>query len=212
MSRAKKDTPPRFPEFRDAFLELMGDMTLDQFSKKLEMSRATVGFYAAGQRIPDALGLKKIAEKCSVSADWLLGLTDLQTNDADLRNVCEYTGLSEKALKMILTYKEVTKRPTNRTIKRLKWIFNKTLESSCFFHLLRSLSCYIDAYSIVNKNISGENFYYGNLHEVDGLGFFDADILSLRANKAEEYLDELLNEIVEESENQSDNPLVYWEK
>lgn len=75
MSRAKKDTPPRFPEFRDAFLELMGDMTLDQFSKKLEMSRATVGFYAAGQRIPDALGLKKIAEKCNVSADWLLGLT-----------------------------------------------------------------------------------------------------------------------------------------
>ena len=55
MSRAKKDTPPRFPEFRAAFLELMGDMTLDQFSKKLEMSRATVGFYAAGQRIPDAL-------------------------------------------------------------------------------------------------------------------------------------------------------------
>lgn len=70
MSRAKKNTPPpRFPEFRAAFLELMGDMTLDQFSKKLGMSRATVGFYAAGQRIPDALGLKKIAEKCNVSAD-----------------------------------------------------------------------------------------------------------------------------------------------
>ena len=81
MSRAKKDTPPRFPDFRDAFLELMGDMTLDQFSKKLEMSRATVGFYAAGKRIPDALGLKKIAEKCNVSADWLLGLTNTRSQD-----------------------------------------------------------------------------------------------------------------------------------
>ena len=59
MNRAKKDAPPRFPEFRGAFLELMGDMTLEQFAKKLGMSRATVGFYAAGQRIPDALGLKK---------------------------------------------------------------------------------------------------------------------------------------------------------
>ena len=58
MNRAKKDAPPRFPEFREAFLELMGDMTLEQFAKKLGMSRATVGFYAAGQRIPDALGLK----------------------------------------------------------------------------------------------------------------------------------------------------------
>ena len=50
MNRAKKDAPPRFPEFREAFLELMGDMTLEQFAKKLGMSRATVGFYAAGQR------------------------------------------------------------------------------------------------------------------------------------------------------------------
>ena len=51
MNRAKKDAPPRFPEFREAFLELMGDMTLEQFAKKLGMSRATVGFYAAGQTI-----------------------------------------------------------------------------------------------------------------------------------------------------------------
>ena len=33
MNRAKKDAPPRFPEFREAFLELMGDMTLEQFAK-----------------------------------------------------------------------------------------------------------------------------------------------------------------------------------
>ena len=101
MSRAKKDTPPRFPEFRDAFLELMGDMTLDQFSKKLEMSRATVGFYAAGQRIPDALGLKKIAEKCNVSADWLIGLSDVKSVDMDIRSACQYTGLTEKTVKLL---------------------------------------------------------------------------------------------------------------
>ena len=93
MSRAKKDIPPRFPEFRDAFLELMGDMTLDQFSKKLEMSRATVGFYAAGQRIPDALGLKKIAEKCNVSADWLLGISKARSRNASVTQICNATGL-----------------------------------------------------------------------------------------------------------------------
>ena len=105
MSRAKKDTPPRFPEFRDAFLELMGDMTLDQFSKKLEMSRATVGFYAAGQRIPDALGLKKIAEKCNVSADWLLGITKTKSQDIAIRQICEKIGLEEEvALKLQKIY------------------------------------------------------------------------------------------------------------
>ena len=68
MNRAKKAEPARFPEFQAAFVELMGDMTIKEFADKLGMSRATVGFYTAGQRIPDALGVRAIAEKCGVSA------------------------------------------------------------------------------------------------------------------------------------------------
>lgn len=64
----------RFPYFQERLLELKGRMTLEQFAKKLGMSRATVGFYLAGQRIPDALGVVNIAEKMCVSADWLLGV------------------------------------------------------------------------------------------------------------------------------------------
>lgn len=92
MSRAKKECPPRFPKFRDAFLELMGDMTIQEFADKLGMSRATVGFYAAGQRIPDALGIKNIAEKCGVSSDWLLGLNPFRTKEEyhDANEFCEH--------------------------------------------------------------------------------------------------------------------------
>lgn len=81
MNRAKKAEPARFPEFQAAFVELMGDMTIKEFADKLGMSRATVGFYTAGQRIPDALGVRAIAEKCGVSADWLLGLSDFHTKE-----------------------------------------------------------------------------------------------------------------------------------
>lgn len=81
MVREKKGCPVRFPAFQTAFNELMGDMTLQEFADKLGMSRATVGFYSAGQRIPDALGVKTIAEKCNVSADWLLGLSDFQSKE-----------------------------------------------------------------------------------------------------------------------------------
>ena len=101
MSRAKKEEAPRFPEFRAAFLDLMGDMTLQEFADKLGMSRATVGFYAAGKRIPDALGVRTIAAKCDVSADWLLGLAKDRTTNIDVKMVCEYTGLSEKATSII---------------------------------------------------------------------------------------------------------------
>lgn len=99
MVRAKKEEAPRFPEFRRAFLELMGDMTLQEFADKLGMSRATVGFYAAGKRIPDALGIKQIAESCNVSTDYLLGLT--KDNSPQARAV-DVLGISSTALNNLL--------------------------------------------------------------------------------------------------------------
>ena len=87
MGREKKKAPARFPAFQKAFVELMGDMTIQEFADKLGMSRATVGFYSAGQRIPDAWGIKTIAEKCGVSADWLLGLSESPNPDIDLREM-----------------------------------------------------------------------------------------------------------------------------
>lgn len=76
----------------------MGDMTLQEFADKLGMSRATVGFYAAGKRIPDALGIKTIANRCNVSADWLVGLSDSRSTDKDIQNAVRTTGLSDKAV------------------------------------------------------------------------------------------------------------------
>ena len=102
MRRAKKEEEaPRFPEFHAAFLDLMGDMTLQEFADKLGMSRATVGFYAAGKRIPDALGIKTIAEKCNVSADYLLGLTDIRSQDVNIKKFSKETGLSEKCIEVL---------------------------------------------------------------------------------------------------------------
>ena len=104
MDREKKKTPVRFPAFQEAFVELMGDMTIQEFADKLGMSRATVGFYSAGKRIPDAWGIKTIAEKCGVSADWLLGLSDTKTTDGELKQVCNYTGLSEDTVTLLHIY------------------------------------------------------------------------------------------------------------
>lgn len=105
MGRAKKDAPVRFPEFQAAFNELMGDMTIKEFADKLGMSRATVGFYSAGQRIPDALGIKTIAEKCGVSADWLLGLSKEKTTDVDIKLICNKIGLRQKVIEKIIETK-----------------------------------------------------------------------------------------------------------
>lgn len=88
----------RFPVFAERFSLLRGRMSQEEFGEFIGVSRPTVGFYENGERLPDALVLCQIAERCEVSADWLLGLTHIQSPDAEAKQVANYTGLSERAL------------------------------------------------------------------------------------------------------------------
>lgn len=69
----------RFPEFSSRFRKLRGNKTQAEFAEKVGISRPTVGYYENGTRFPDAITLRKIAENCNVSADWLLGLSDFDS-------------------------------------------------------------------------------------------------------------------------------------
>ena len=77
------------------------ERTQAEFAQFLGISRATVGFYENGERIPDALVLRQIAERCGVATDYLVGLSDMKTTDRDLRAINNITGLSEEALSLI---------------------------------------------------------------------------------------------------------------
>lgn len=90
----------RLPVFRDRFSRLRGKMKQDEFAQFLGFSRPTVALYESGKRIPDAVALKTIAEKCDVSVDWLLGIrgTNIKTRDELINDICQYTGLREDAV------------------------------------------------------------------------------------------------------------------
>ena len=88
----------RLPIFKERFRELQGEMSNTEFAAFLGMSRQTVGFYCNGDRIPDAVGLKEIAEKCNVSADWLLGLTDDKCKNP---SPIDKLGLNEGSLQVL---------------------------------------------------------------------------------------------------------------
>ena len=98
----------RIPIFTERFRELQGDRSNTEFAEFLGISRQTVGFYCNGDRIPDAMTLKQIAEKCKVSADWLLGLSGTRSTDVDIQQICKKTGLSEKAANVLLALGEET--------------------------------------------------------------------------------------------------------
>lgn len=89
-------TKSRLPVFRERLNELLGDMNITDFAKKVGLTRQTMGFYLNGDRIPDISTLFQICNICNVSADWLVGLSDVISRDIQTRNIVEATGLSEK--------------------------------------------------------------------------------------------------------------------
>lgn len=74
----------------------------------LQVSRQMISQYCSGASTPDWKAIAAMAKHFDVSADYLLGLTDVKRpEDADLRAVCEYTGLSAEAVEIIVScYKE----------------------------------------------------------------------------------------------------------
>lgn len=96
-------------KFKSRFRELRDEMTQAEFAKHLGISRPTVGFYENGERIPDALTIRKIANICDVPADYLLGITDSRTQE-NIKIVDEL-GLTEKSIYVLKALKnEATKK------------------------------------------------------------------------------------------------------
>ena len=132
----------RFPVFRHNLNALMLDekMNTTEFAEKLGLSRQTVGFYLNGDRIPDALTLRQICEKCSVSADWLLGLSDVKSPEMDMQVICTATGLSEAAVGYLRTLCETSDLPPKSD--RLK-VLSALLEQKQFDLLLALWERYV---------------------------------------------------------------------
>lgn len=81
--------------------------SLQNLADNLEVSRASVGYYEKGERVPDIEVLVSISKLFNVSTDYLLGLTDIKNTSLDVKIACKVTGLSESAVKALLGYSEI---------------------------------------------------------------------------------------------------------
>ena len=95
----KTDATAKLPVFARRFRELRGERSQAKFSEDLGISRPTIGFYENGDRVPDALTLKIISEKCNVPSDWLIGLAENQMSDNI--EIGRTTGLTDAAIGQI---------------------------------------------------------------------------------------------------------------
>lgn len=68
----------------------------------LGVTANTISYYVTGTRMPNIDQIIKIAVFFNVSTDYLLGRTEVETIDTDLKAVCNYMGLSEKSIEEII--------------------------------------------------------------------------------------------------------------
>jgi len=88
--------------------ELMTESKTSQgeLASAIGITRQAVSKYMNSSTLPDCQTLVKIARHFNVSTDFLLGLTAVKTNNADVKSVCEFTGLSDEAVKHLHNAKE----------------------------------------------------------------------------------------------------------
>lgn len=72
--------------------------TQNQIADEIGISTGALSKYLNGNATPKADVLYLLAKYFNVTADYLLGLSDVPTTDKDLQFVCNYTGLSEDTI------------------------------------------------------------------------------------------------------------------
>lgn len=92
-------------EIHNRINELMKNENLSQqgFADKLGIPRSNVNNWTRGANNLKADDIAKISKTFGVSADWLIGLTDIEntSNDETVKMVSNYTGLSSKAVECL---------------------------------------------------------------------------------------------------------------
>jgi transcriptional regulator with XRE-family HTH domain len=116
----------RLAELRQQHNETSRDL-----ARALDVSFSAISNYQLGKRTPDIVFLQKVARHYSVSADYLLGLSDVKSTEQDMKIACEVTGLSEEAIKNI-TFYELCEYPGEDFLNICNDIPEKILEKEFF--------------------------------------------------------------------------------
>ena len=124
-------------------------MTQRDLANALGVSMGSIGFYENQERTPDIDFLNSVADFFDVSTEYLLGRTDIKSQDIDVRTMSEKLGLSEEVLIKIKHYIDpdypiyVEVRDSDEegafsvSDYNMSDVINMVMENSLFFALLK---------------------------------------------------------------------------
>ena len=82
-------------------------MKQEILAQKIDIERSNLSNYETGRRTIPFETLKKVAKVLNTSTDYLLGLTESKSAKIKDREICDYTGLSDKSIKILKTIKNL---------------------------------------------------------------------------------------------------------
>ena len=135
-------------------LRVKENITQAELAEKLNCNRQKIADWERGKTTPAADDIILLAKIFNVSADYLLGISKVKTNDRDVRFFCEYTGLDEESVQK-LKVNECFWVPTagnnvfdklalfmgfayNKYADMYRESFNELIQSSCLLDIVTS--------------------------------------------------------------------------
>lgn len=165
----------------------------DQLSKELGVSKSTIGLYETGDTLPDAKTLRDLAVYFDVSADWLLGLTDIKDPDVDISSALQRLGLTDDTAYMLFGIKNAQTEGKVEDIRLLSHTLNDFLSCWKLIPFLRMIQSYIRAYKILESTNKPEDVEdFAKCFEINGITIYDYDILDAKFRNISKHLEGFL--------------------
>ena len=117
------------------------NLTQAALAHALGIAKTTLAAYEQDKNEPSNETFIKIANYFNVSADYLLGLTDVKTANANIAFIANYLGLTERSIAELHSYHDIAKKYHNTHMMQKLRILNMFFEPHC--ELLEHITDYI---------------------------------------------------------------------
>ena len=105
--------------------------TIEQFADMVGISKSTLGYYENDKRMPDIEILARIANVLNVNADDLIGRTNTTAQKGKMKTVCEFTGLSDRAVEYL---SELVKKKDYAKLEVINHLFLELCQDYDFYY------------------------------------------------------------------------------
>lgn len=167
----------------------------EDFANVVGVSSSAVRMWHTGYSRPDIEKIPMICSFFNVSADYLLGISEIPSSDIETRDICEKTGLDDSALLNLLRIsKAVTTNDSyfsKLTAKEMLWFVNNLLKDlDSLIHISGSANGYVQMSELEDEPF-GDGVENGVVAKLMAMGYenFGATFnFTVGSETAEHYL------------------------